>query len=378
MSMLKRILSWLMAFCLLLGVSVSPALAYESTTLRNGSRGEEVRRLQQALISLGFLSGSADGIFGRQTEKAVRAFQKKNGLSADGLAGLKTQSALYSPGNPNTAPAPAAAAAEKKFSSSAPAAPLTMFLSDYTTIRPGDQGDRVVLLQEALIGLDYLSGRADGKFGNQTLAAVLDFQQAQKLSADGLAGRKTLKALEKAVAAGDKKKASEKTAVIVNSVTSEVLSQARIAAPDGGSIRLLHWYNDIKPSLKSKAILLIYDPATGLSWKLQVLSKGRHCDCEPLTLEDTQVMVHAFGDKNTWNQKGVYVQLPSGVWTIGSTHDMPHLSGSIADNGFDGHLCVHFFRDMTECLEKDPNYGVSNQKTIRELWYKLSGISIED
>ena len=84
-------------------------------------------------------------------------------------------------------------------------------------------------------------------------------------------------------------------------------------------------------------------------------------------------MLKAFGGVNTWSQKGVYVRLPSGVWTIGSTHDNPHLSGHVTDNNFDGHLCVHFLRDMSEAKQNDPNYGVSNQETIRALWKSLTG-----
>ena len=151
----------------------------------------------------------------------------------------------------------------------------------------------------------------------------------------------------------------------------------RAAAPDKGSIQLLHWYKDVKPSLKHKAILTIYEPGSGLSWKLMVHSRGRHCDAEPATMTDTQIMLKAFGNKNTWNQKGVYVQLPDGRWTIGATHTYPHLTGYIKDNGFEGHLCVHFFRDMEECMEKDPNYGVSNQRTIRRLWKKVSGETVD-
>ena len=67
------------------------ARAYEDSTLYNGSRGEEVREIQQALIDLGYLNGSADGVFGNKTENAVRAFQKKNKMNVDGLAGAATR-----------------------------------------------------------------------------------------------------------------------------------------------------------------------------------------------------------------------------------------------------------------------------------------------
>ena len=55
-----------------------------------GSRGQEVRSVQQKLKSLGFYSGAVDGIFGAQTRRAVVAFQKSVGITADGVAGPKT------------------------------------------------------------------------------------------------------------------------------------------------------------------------------------------------------------------------------------------------------------------------------------------------
>ena len=70
-----------LAGCLIM-LFLSPALAYEASTLYNGCSGEEVRQLQQALIDLGFLKGTADGIFGSKTEDAVRAFQKKSKLNS--------------------------------------------------------------------------------------------------------------------------------------------------------------------------------------------------------------------------------------------------------------------------------------------------------
>lgn len=58
------------------------------TTLRKGSKGEEVKTLQR-LLGL-----AVDGVFGMYTEKAVKEFQLKNGLSADGVVGTKTWEAL--------------------------------------------------------------------------------------------------------------------------------------------------------------------------------------------------------------------------------------------------------------------------------------------
>ena len=58
--------------------------------LKIGSRGTAVSNLQQRLKDLGYSIGKVDGIFGSQTQNAVKAFQKDNGLVADGIAGPKT------------------------------------------------------------------------------------------------------------------------------------------------------------------------------------------------------------------------------------------------------------------------------------------------
>ena len=64
--------------------------------LRNGSWGEKVTQLQERLKTLGYYDGEVDGRFGPGTQEAVIAFQSKNGLDADGYAGEKTLTVLYS------------------------------------------------------------------------------------------------------------------------------------------------------------------------------------------------------------------------------------------------------------------------------------------
>ena len=58
--------------------------------MRKGSQGEDVRALQEMLNGLGFACGRADGIYGANTEAAVKAFQAVNGIKADGIAGPQT------------------------------------------------------------------------------------------------------------------------------------------------------------------------------------------------------------------------------------------------------------------------------------------------
>lgn len=452
---------------------VTEVFALKSTTMTVGSKGEQVRLLQQALIALGYLDGKADGIFGPKTENAVIKFQQSQGLTADGLAGTGTQTRLYSlnsgSGSKETATAaPVATPAPAKSSSSLPNEG-GLFGNNYATIRPGDKGTRVTVLQTCLIKLKYLDGKADGKFGQKTEKAVKAFQKAYGLKADGLAGKKTLTKLEAAVTgdisaatatpapaatpaptAAPAPASAEVTPVIkngeylckgnkgeqvtlmqtrlkelkydvkvtgtfdettrlavvafqqrnklsadgvagVNTLTklysknpvtgdTELPTLAtglgKITPPSSSQIKLLKWFDEVKPSLKNGQVLLIYDPSTDLAWSLKLLSLGRHADAEPLTKEDTDIMYAAFGYQNTWNQKAVWVKLPSGTWTMATTHDMPHMSGNIKNNGFDGHLCVHFLRQMSEAEKNDPDYGVDNQKTLRKAWKALTGEEI--
>lgn len=59
-----------------------------------GSRGTEVRTIQEKLKRWGYYSGSVDGIYGSQTVSAVKSFQKKNGLTVDGITGTQTLKAM--------------------------------------------------------------------------------------------------------------------------------------------------------------------------------------------------------------------------------------------------------------------------------------------
>ena len=78
-----------------------------SAVSKNGSRGEEVKKIQTKLKNWGYYSGSVDGVFGWQTENAVKSFQRKNGLKADGVAGTQTLNAMgiFSSGNSSGASA---------------------------------------------------------------------------------------------------------------------------------------------------------------------------------------------------------------------------------------------------------------------------------
>lgn len=64
------------------------------TLSKYGSRGSEVRTIQEKLKRWGYYNGNIDGIYGSQTTAAVKSFQRKNGLTVDGIAGTRTLNAM--------------------------------------------------------------------------------------------------------------------------------------------------------------------------------------------------------------------------------------------------------------------------------------------
>ena len=136
--------------------------------LYRGCTGDAVKTLQDKLNTLGYNSGNVDGIFGVKTYAAVTAFQKANGLGVDGIVGKLTWGKIYGV---------------------SPAMPVeTTTVVGRPTVSYGSRGDAVRKLQELLNALGYDCGSVDGIFGSKTKAAVLAFQKANGLGADGIVG----------------------------------------------------------------------------------------------------------------------------------------------------------------------------------------------
>jgi D-alanyl-D-alanine carboxypeptidase len=148
---MKRAIAYILLVCLCILACTGAAAA----ALKKGAKGEEVAEVQRQLIKLGLLSGSADGIYGDGTERAVNRFQrwlKDNGYAdtpADGIVGDKTRAFLY----------------DKEI------------LEDIMTLEKGERGEDVSALQGRLYDLNFLEEDPDGVFGDVTEAAVRAFQQ---------------------------------------------------------------------------------------------------------------------------------------------------------------------------------------------------------
>ncbi len=91
--MIKSKLSIFLLVCFFVSLLTATAFAAD-LLVKEGTRGEDVKKVQTLLIDQGYLRGNADGICGRMTVTAIRSFQKANGLAADGICGPQTYAKL--------------------------------------------------------------------------------------------------------------------------------------------------------------------------------------------------------------------------------------------------------------------------------------------
>ncbi|KMM36966.1 peptidoglycan-binding protein [Guptibacillus hwajinpoensis] len=200
----KVVITTTLAGTLLFAPSVSEA-ALGDRTLYNGMSNSDVTELQNVLDDKGYFDyHRATGYFGTVTEDGVRDFQRSAGISVDGVVGPQTVSALTG----------------SKSSSSK----SSSYSSNSGTVRYGDRGQTVKNLQSQLKSKGYYSYSVDGVFGSITKQAVRNFQSANGLSVDGVAGPNTFGALSGAASAS-KSSSSVKSASTSNSSLVSIAKQ---------------------------------------------------------------------------------------------------------------------------------------------------------
>ncbi len=153
----------------------TPEATASTTTAK--SSDQDVLALQQLLARRGFYNGAIDGVKGAQTNAAIATAQKAYGLATDGVAGAQTIAALQTDARTSVLPKPTA---------SNQAA---------TTVTAANDGG-VANLQNLLTDRGFYKGPITGFLGSRTREAVIAAQKAYGLTADGVAGARTIAALE--------------------------------------------------------------------------------------------------------------------------------------------------------------------------------------
>lgn len=177
---------------------LSSTSSSSTTELGLGDFGAQVTEVQRLLQRAGVPTGPVDGDFGPMTAAAVKRFQASRGLPVDGIVGPRTWASLR---GAEARPTPSGDAR--------------------STLRTGDLGAEVEDLQRALARHGFSPGDIDGSFGPATRAAVVRFQRAKGLEADGVVGANTWRALGGAVVAPPARPAND------GSMRSRILDAAR-------------------------------------------------------------------------------------------------------------------------------------------------------
>ena len=288
-------------------------------SLRKGVTGSAVKDLQTKLKKLGFYNAYVDGSYGDTTVAAVKAFQKKYNLTADGVAGSETLKKLdtaYKNADSNTS-------------------------TDDDSLRKGATGTAVKTLQTNLKKLGFYTAYVDGSFGSTTESAVKAFQKKYGLTADGVAGSATLKKIESAVASASSGK-----------ITTERLD----------------WFNGGKNVIPNGAVFQIKDVSTGLIFSVRRQSGGNHMDAEPLTAEDTAILKKINGGTFSWRRRAVLVKYNGHVYAA-SIYSEPHGTNTILDNNFDGQFCLHFYGSKTHGTDRvDADHQKCVEQAMKATW----------
>ena len=293
--------------------------AKDDDSLRMGDSGSAVKDLQTKLKKLGYYDGTVDSTFGSGTYAAVKAFQKKYNLTADGVAGsetLKKLDSAYKNADSNTS-------------------------TDDDSLRKGATGTAVKTLQTNLKKLGFYTAYVDGSFGSTTESAVKAFQKKYGLTADGVAGSATLKKIESAVASASSGK-----------ITTERLD----------------WFNGGKYVIPNGAVFQIKDVSTGLIFSARRQSGGNHMDAEPLTAEDTAILKKINGGTFSWRRRAVLVKYNGHVYAA-SIYSEPHGTNTILDNNFDGQFCLHFYGSKTHGTDRvDADHQKCVEQAMKATW----------
>ncbi|MDD6050763.1 MAG: peptidoglycan-binding protein, partial [Clostridiales bacterium] len=281
---------------------------------------------------LGYYSYGCDGDFGERTATAVKAFQKMNGLTQDGVVGATTLTKLNS-------------------TSAIPAKGADVPLNSNQTLQKGDSGAQVKALQKRLKELGYYTNSLDSDYGLRTATAVSEFQRANGLTVNGIANSTTIK------------KMLSSSAVTKAEADKKEQEQNKIKTEN------LDWFKNGKAVFDGRPVIQVKDVRTGLVFKARVLFGTNHLDVEPLTKADTAILLKINGGVDfSWRRRPMLVKLNGHVYAA-SIYSQPHGEQTILDNNFDGQFCLHFSGSKTHGTDVvDSNHQACVAEALKATW----------
>lgn len=134
-----------------------------------------------------------------------------------------------------------------------------------------------------------------------------------------------------------------------------------------GTVELLEW-SEARNVMTLGTVATLIDIRSGFYWEIASFSNGNHADVEPITAEDTTIMLQAFGGRWTWTPRPVLV-LINGRTIAASINGMPH-GGSTRNNGMNGHICLHFLGSTTH--RSAPQHVRDHQNAVIEAYNTAS------
>lgn len=395
--------SKILIFLLMLAISLTSVTFAD--TLKYGSTGAEVKKLQTQLKKRGYFSGKTTGYFGNATKAALKKFQAKKGIKVDGILGAQTSKALYSTG--------------------------TSSRGSVNNTKRAAAKETLKKTQTILKQMGFYKGKIDGLYGKLTLGAVKAFQKKYGMKSTGVIDKTTeakiqscytvasvssrggstasdirvsrIEAVNAEIENAQKLKADKEeteaeaaeTIVAVSAVTSldEEKNQEQkkdtyknTADSDINSkIEVLNWFASANKIFARGRAAEVIDIRTGKSFNIKRSYGGNHADCETLTEEDTKIMKEIWGGTFNWSRRPVIIKI-DGRLLAASMAGMPHagldskpanvaVSGrsggygrgtnldTVKNNNMDGHFDVHFKNSRTHGTNR---VDAAHQKAIKE------------
>lgn len=235
--------------------------------------------------------------------------------------------------------------------------------SNQTSYRKGDKGSMVKWIQEALDELDYYDGEITGSYGNKTHDAVQDFQRDHDLSGDGIAGPKTILAIQEAL--GNKIGSTGS-----NLITGKIVYNLDWFKYKNYLTSNSHFGINTYKNTSYKAMLT--DIQTGKTLDIKIQSTGNHIDAEPWDSRDTQVLASLYGKSSGSDLVGVYKRRPmilttkKGANVLVSIYPEPHGDDTVANNDYDGQFCLHMVNSKTHGTDRVDDDVNGHQEMLRK------------